>query len=332
LGLFMRSFGIVLLASAVSLMAGAPVRDAAAPRARAAMARLPLDFEANEGQWNPAVRYVAHAQQYNVALTETGPSLSFHGGHRVDLALDGSNPAPEIEPAGKTAVLTSYFLGAKENWRAGVANYSKVRYRDVYPGIDVIYYGADSRLEYDFMLQPGADPSAIRMRAHGAERTTVTPQGDLLMECDGGQLVEKRPLLYQRDPRGGTRRQVDGRYVQLADGAVGLRVGRYDHTKPLVIDPYLIYSSFWGGQAGDEVNAVKIASNGLLYVVGRTETSDLVATGTAYQGTRHERGRGIGRSVHHGARRHQQLRLAVPQLSGRYGRGRAIGHGSGFRR
>ena len=279
----MRSFGIVFFASAICLMAGAPARDASAPQAKAAMARLPLDFEANEGQWNPAVRYVAHARQYNVLLTGTGPSLSFRGGKRVDLTLDGSNPAAEIEPAGKTAVLTSYYLGSKENWRTGVPNYSRVRYRDVYPGIDAVYYGADSRLEYDFVLQPGADPSAIHMRFQGAQRTSVTSQGDLQMECEGGQLVEKRPFLYQRDP-GGTRRAVEGSYARLADGSVGLRVGRYDHTKTLIIDPYLAYSSFWGGAAGDEINAVKIASNGLLYVVGRTATSDLVATSTAYQG------------------------------------------------
>ena len=280
----MRSFAVALFASAVSLLAGAPARDASAPQTQAAMARLPLHFEANEGQWNPAVRYTAHAQQYNVLLTEAGPSLTFRGGRRVDLTLDGSNHAPEVEALDKTALKTNYFVGPKENWRTGVPNYSRVRYRDVYPGIDAIYYGADSRLEYDFQVQPGADPSVIRMRFQGAERTSVTPQGDLLVECEGGQLVEKRPFLYQRDPRDGTRRPVEGIYVQLADGAVGLRVGRYERSQPLVIDPYLIYSCYWGGGAADEINAVKLDAQGLLYIVGRTETSDLPATATAYSG------------------------------------------------
>jgi hypothetical protein len=278
----MRSFGIAWLASAVSLLAGAPARDADAPQAQAAMARLPLHFEANQGQWNPAVRYTAHAQQYTVLLTATGPALSFRGGRRVDLTLDGSSRAAEIEAFEKTAVQTNYFLGSKEHWRTGVPNYSRVRYRAVYPGIDVVYYGNDSRLEYDFLLEPGADPSAIRMRFQGADRAVVTPQGDLQVECAGGQLVQKRPFLYQRDARAGTRRQIDGRYVLLADGAVGLVVGGYDHAKPLVVDPFLIYSSFWGGQAADQVNAVKIDSRGLLFVVGRTDTSDLVGTGSAY--------------------------------------------------
>jgi hypothetical protein len=280
----MRSFGIAWLASAVSLLAGAPARDVAAPQVQAAMARLPLHFEANQGQWNSAVRYAAHAQQYTVLLTAAGPALSFRGGRRVDLAFDGSNRAPEIEALEKTAVETNYFVGSKERWRTGVSNYARIRYRGVYPGIDVIYYGDDSRLEYDFLLEPGADPAAIRIRFQGADRAGVTPQGDLRVECAGGQLIQKRPFLYQRDPRGGTRRQIEGRYVRLADGAVGLRVGGYDRTKPLVIDPYLIYSSYWGGAAADQVNAVKIGPQGLLYVVGRTETSDLVSTANAYQG------------------------------------------------
>ena len=259
LGSFMRSFGIALLASAVSLLAGAPARDAV-PRAQAAMARLPLHFEANQGQWNPAVRYTAHARQYTVLLTAAGPALSFGGGRRVDLALDGSNRAAEIEALDKTALVTNYFIGSKEHWRTAVPNYSRVRYRGVYPGIDVVYYGSDSRLEYDFLLEPGADPAAIRMRFQGAERTAITSQGDLLAECAGGQLVEKRPFLYQRDTRTGARRQIEGRYVRLADGAVGLRVSGYDHSRPLVVDPFLVYSSYFGGGAEDEINAVKIDS------------------------------------------------------------------------
>jgi hypothetical protein len=277
----MRSFGIALFASAVSLLAGAP-RDVAAPQAQAAMARVPLHFEANQGQWNPAVRYTAHARQYTVLLTPTGPALAFGSGRRVDLTFDGSSRAPEMQALDRTAVPTSYFVGPKDRWRTEVPNYSRVRYRDVYPGIDVVYYGEDSRLEYDFLIQPGADPAAIRMRFQGADRASVTAQGDLLVECAGGQLVQKRPFLYQRDPSTGTRRQIDGRYLQMADGAVGLSVSGYDRAEPLVVDPYLIYSSFWGGEAADQVNAVKIDAHGLLYVVGRTETSDLLATANAY--------------------------------------------------
>ena len=280
----MRLFGIALFASAASLLAGTPARDAAAPKVQAAMARLPLRFEANQGQWNPAVRYAAHAQQYAVLLTAAGPALSFGGYARVDLALDGSNRAPEIDALDQTAGLTNYFVGSRERWRAGVPNYSRVRYRDVYPGIDVVYYGNDSRLEYDFLLEPGADPGAIRLRFQGADRVGITPQGDLLVECAGGQLVQKRPFIYQRDPRAGTRRQIEGRYVRLADGAVGLRVDGYDRTRPLVIDPFLVYSSYFGGAAADQINAVKIDSKGLLYVVGRTVTSDLVATAGTYSG------------------------------------------------
>ncbi len=230
----MRSWVFILLVCAAGLPAATPARDAARSQAEAAMARLPLNFESNQGQLNPAVRFAAHAQPYNVLLTETGASLAFRGGKRVDLRLEGANPAPEIQPSGKMALETSYFLGARQNWRTGVPNYARVIYRDSYPGIDVAYYGADRRLEYDFVVAPGADPAAIRMRFEGAERTSIDTEGDLLMECGGGQLVEKRPYVYQE---GAARHAVEGRYVRLADGAIGLRVGEYDHAKPLVIDP-----------------------------------------------------------------------------------------------
>jgi hypothetical protein len=185
----MRSFGIALFASAVSLLAGVPAHDVAAPQAEAAMARVPLHFEANQGQWNPAVRYTAHARQYTVLLTATGPALAFGGGRRVDLTLDGSNRVPEIEALDRTAVATSYFVGPKERWRTGVPNYSRVRYRDVYPGIDVVYYGEDSRLEYDFLVEPGADPGCGPGQRHSARR----PVGGMRRRATGPKAAVPLP-------------------------------------------------------------------------------------------------------------------------------------------
>jgi len=245
------------------------------------MENLPLRFEANLGQWNPAVRYAAHAPQFSLLFTAAGPSLDFGGKRRVDMALDHSNRAPEIEALGRLAGQTNYFVGSRERWRTGVPLYSRVRYRGVYPGIDVDYYGSDGHLEYDFLLEPGADPGLIRLRFQGAQRSIVTPQGDLLVECAGGQLVQKRPFIYQQDPRGG-RRQIQGRYVPLPDGAVGLRLDRYDRSRALVIDPLLVYASYFGGTAQDQISSIIEDSQGFLYAVGWTDTSDLAATEDGY--------------------------------------------------
>jgi hypothetical protein len=242
---------------------------------------MPLRFEANRGQWNAAVRYGAHGSGYELLLTGQGATLQFAGAGAVDVTFAHSNRAPEIEPLDRMAALTDYFLGPRENWHAGVANYARVRYREVYPGIDLVYYGNQRQLEYDFVLQPGADPRAIRMNFHGAQGVSITPEGDLAIEAASGRLVQKRPLVYQEDSSG-RRTPIAGRYVLLAHRAVGVRVDGYDRKRRLVIDPVLSYSTYIGGSGLDQVTAVQLDPNGRLYVAGSTGTGDLSATDGAY--------------------------------------------------
>jgi hypothetical protein len=274
-------FGLFVM-SAASLLAAAKPQDAGKQRAEAAMASLPLRFEANQGQWNPAVRYSAHGGKYAIALTQTGPAISFADSRRVDLQLEGSSLAPEIEPLDRAPGRTSFFVGGKDRWRGDVPAYSRVRYRGVYPGIDVVYYGAGGVLEYDFELAPGADPSAIRLRFQGADRAYVAGNGDLQVECPGGVLTQKLPFVYQRDAKTGARRRVNGNYIALAGGAVGLRLDGYDRSRALVVDPVLVYSSYWGGGTETLVNCSALDSAGLLYVVGNDVGTDLTATSDAY--------------------------------------------------
>src|SRR5581483_11177703 len=141
----------------VCLLAGwaGPAADSDVQRVQAALARLPLHFEANQGQWSQEVRYAARSAGETLFFTQHGPVLAA-GLRRVDISLEGANPTPAIEPLGPLPGKTSYFTGRKENWRAGVAQYQRVAYRSVYRGIDVIYYGAHDQLEYDLVLQPGA--------------------------------------------------------------------------------------------------------------------------------------------------------------------------------
>ncbi len=178
--------------------------DAALSQARTALARLPLRFEANRGQWDPAVRYAARANGYALLLTAAGPVVAFPGSQRVAIRLLDSNPAAPIEALDPLPSHTDYFLGSRDHWHTGIPNYSRVRYGAVYPGIDVVYYGNPSRLEYDFVLQPGADPRAIRLKFRGAGHLRITAEGDLAFESAGTRhgAREARDLSTGRADRG----------------------------------------------------------------------------------------------------------------------------------
>ncbi len=259
------------------------------------MAKLPLRFEANQGQMNPAVRYSSHAGGYNLYLTEHGPSLTFSAAgksgspaqqaktarhaERVDISLLNSNRAPAIEGLDRLHSRTDFFRGASTNWRTNVPSYSRVRYRGVYPGVDVIYYGNQSQLEYDFVLQPGADTNSIRMKFAGAGHLSLSPEGDLVLESGGSRIVQHKPFIYQDDPKTLARHQVAGQYRLLGRDVVGLKLDAYDHTRTLVVDPTITYSSYLGGTGIDQVNAIKLASNGLLYLAMQTDTAALPADG-----------------------------------------------------
>ena len=256
------------------------------------LARLPLRFEANRGQWSREVLYGARtaAGSRNLFLTARGPVLANFGrdresSKRVELRLTGSNPRPRVEPLDKFAAHTDYFIGTRSEWHTKVAQYARVAYRSVYPGIDVVYYGGKDQLEYDFQLRPGADPNAIRLKFRGADRVSLNAAGDLVVECGGFEFVQKRPVLYEENARTLERRPVEGRYRLLADGVAAFEVGAYNHSQTLVIDP-VIYSSFLGGTATDQINAVTTDANGYIYVAGYTDsTQDLNPTYNGVQGT-----------------------------------------------
>ena len=270
-----RSLGLLsLLALAVGCLNAAPPAASLAA-ARAALGALPLRFEANQGQWSPDVRYLARSGGVKVALTDRGPSVGLPGAGRVDLVLEGA-AAPRIEALEPLAARTDYFIGPRSNWHTGVTSYARVRYSQVYRGIDTVYYGNQGRLEYDFLLAPGADAGAIRMRFRGADRLRITPAGDLEVEAGGATLIEKRPAVRQGDVA------IAGRYVLLARDLAAFRVGRYDRTRPLVIDPLLVYSTYIGGSGDDQVNAVRLTANGLLYVTGSTNSGNMPFINGAY--------------------------------------------------
>jgi hypothetical protein len=272
---------LTLLLSAVGVL-GATRPDADVARANLALAGLPLHFEANQGQWNSQVRYAARSGAGTVYLTAHGPVLAT-ATRRIDLNLLHGSSAPQVEALDRLAVHTNYYVGDRSNWHLDVGQFGRVAYRAVYPGIDVVYYGNRSQLEYDFVLQPGADPRSIRLQFGGADRVSLTPQGDLLVESGGARFVQKRPVIYQEDPLTAARHPVEGRYTLLGRGIAGVHVDAYDRTKSLVVDPVLEYASFIGGTMTDTITAVASDSHGLLYAVGYTNNSDIAFTPGALQ-------------------------------------------------
>ena len=255
---------------------------AAIAQARSAMAQVPLRFEANLGQMNPDVRYAARSGGFLLLLTGSGPSFHLPGSGRVDLTLLNANHAPEIEAIGRSSARIDSYVGGRDRWRTNIPSYSRVRYRAVYPGVDVDYYGDQGRLEYDFILAPGADPRAIRMKFSGSAALSLTPEGDLVLESAGKRLVQKRPFIYQEDPRTSGRVEVAGGYQLLPGNIVGLRVGRYNRARKLVIDPTLAYLTYWGGSGSDQINAAKMDSKGRLYITGQTDTGEVPYQDGAY--------------------------------------------------
>jgi hypothetical protein len=268
-----RTYRLILMGFAASafLTASEPVGPDAAV-AHAALAQLPLRFEANQGQFDPSVRYAARTSAYSIALTANGASFLFPGSPRISLSLPGSSAKPVIDPQDPMAVRTEYMVGRRENWHSGIASYLRISYQSVYPGVDMVYYGKESQLEYDFVLRPGADPGAIRLQFTGASKIAITADGDLALETPGGRMIQHKPAIYQQDAKGAAR-AIGGQYTLLANGSVGIHVDGYDRSRSLVIDPTITYSTLMGGGATETMAGMKIR-NGMLYVVGSTAAGD----------------------------------------------------------
>ena len=263
---------------ALSLSAAAP--DANLAQAKAELSGLPLRFEINRGQFDPTVRYAARGAGYDLLFTSAGASLRFGPSKSVEISLPGSSHDAAIVGVEPLRARTNYLIGARANWHTDIANFARLEYRQVYPGIDLVYYGSHDRLEYDFVLAPGANPAAIRMRFQGAGKLRVTPEGDLAYEAPDGAMVQRRPVVYQEDATG--RHEVAGRYVLVSRDTVALHVGNYDRTRKLVIDPILSYSTYLGGSEDDQVSGVQLGPTGLLYMCGWTQTQDIPAINGAY--------------------------------------------------
>jgi uncharacterized protein (TIGR03437 family) len=248
---------------------------------------LPFRFEANQGQADPSVRFIARGQGYNLGLTTSGSALSlFDLEHRrsaiVRTRIVGANRSPVLEAIDRQSTKTNYIRGNDPaKWLRNVPSWSRVKYRQVYPGIDLVFYGSNKRLEYDFNVSPGADPSAIELEFSGAQRIRIDRSGDLVIETDAGEIRWEKPSIYQQ--YGSARMTVAGAFALKHGNRVAFNIGAYDRSRELVIDPTLAYASYLGGSKNDAAVSVAVDGAGALYVCGFTSSDDFPNTGGSFQ-------------------------------------------------
>ena len=215
--------------------------------------QLPLNFEPNQGQADPRVKFLAHGGGYGLYLTDNGAVLALHGPDQhssiIRMSLDHANMGG-VAAQGELPGKSNYFIGNDPaNWHHNIPQFSRVRYQDVYPGIDLVYYGHQGKLEYDFEVAPGAEPKQISLQFGGSQRLSLTATGDLSIVTDSGSVQLQAPRMYQRIAN--EDRPVAGKFVLVSDNQVAFDVAAYDRTQRLVIDPTLSYSTYLGG-SGDE--------------------------------------------------------------------------------
>jgi Beta-propeller repeat len=307
---------MVLFASALSRTAEAQAKERPADtkvRAADSFARLPLSFEANQGQADPEVKFLARGQGYTLFLTRGGGAvLTLHKPARkpkslrraanrpvaepepetvspsavLRMSLTGATGTPQLEGVDELSGKANYFIGNDpKKWRTNVPLFTKVKYRDVYPGVDVVYYGNQKQLEHDFVVAPGADPHAITLNFAGAKKLSLDAQGSLALPVREGQVRLDKPRIYQEVD--GARIEISGNYVLKNAHEAGFQIAAYDRSRPLIIDPVLAYSTYLGGSLSDISYAIAVDSGGNAYVTGLAASANFPTTPGAFQTTAH---------------------------------------------
>jgi hypothetical protein len=263
---------LAALVLAVLAVVVAPLSTTAAPTV-ADLASVPLHFEENRGQAPGGVRFTARGPGYTVDLADDRATLTLarrRGGDaaRIDLVVVGAREGAQPEALERRPGRAHVYAGADPGrWVTSIPLYGRVAYRGIYPGIDLVYYGAGARLEYDFVVAPGADPAAIALAVRGADRLGLDEAGDLVLARDGRELRIHRPVAYQ-DTAGG-RVPVEARF-RLDGERVGFVLGAWDRARPLVIDPVVTYATYIGGSIADFASVVALDAAGNAYIGGST--------------------------------------------------------------
>jgi hypothetical protein len=291
----------------------------ATARAQEAYGKLSLQFEANQGQTDPRVNFITHANGATVFLTATkavfvlrdsrcgvgnqaaAPSpAKLDNLHSEDnpqpascnpqsvalwMKIEGANSAPRVEGLDKHPGVVNYFIGNDSaKWHTDIPTFGRVHYESVYEGVDLVYYGNQRQLEYDFVVRPGADASRIALNFEGANALALDAGGDLLIETSVGTMRQQKPLVYQEV--NGERKEIESGYMLKGAGRIGFAVGEYDARRPLIIDPVLAYSTYLGGNITDVGYGIAVDSAGNAYVTGNTSSTDFPTTPGAFATTK----------------------------------------------
>ena len=246
--------------------------------------KLPFSFEANLGQTDSQVKFLARGSGYALFLTaneavvssvdkpssglvqhskDTQPSV-------LRMKLEGANTSPQISGLEELPGRVNYFIGKDPGrWRKDVRTYGKVKYEAVYPGVDLVYYGTQGRqLEYDFIVAAGADPRQIKLSFAGVDHLELDGRGDLVLHSSGRQMRMLKPVVYQE--KEGVREEVSGKYTLNKELEIGFDIAAYDSTRALVIDPVLAYSTFLGGTGEEAGVEIAVSVHGNAFVTGIT--------------------------------------------------------------
>ena len=249
--------------------------------------KLPLSFEANQGQVDAQVKYLARGQGYTLFLTPTATVLGLRstGAGKptqwVRLKLKGAADDPAITAEEQLIGRSNYFIG-KDNakWRTNIPTFARVRYQQVYPGVDLVYYGREGRLENDFEVNAGGNPKVISWQLQGANKIHVDSNGDLVLTVAENEVRLQQPRAYQLE--GDQQRDVPVHY-RVHGQKVSFALGNYDRRQKLVIDPVLTYSTYLGGSGGDTAYGVAVDSLGDAYVTGTTASTTFPSSSNAFQ-------------------------------------------------
>jgi len=280
-----------------------------APTARKALPStslsLPLFFEPNQGQTAPQVKFLARGAGYGLFLTADEAVLrlqpsavstqhSVFGSQRapssvIRMRLEGANSSARVSGASPLPGKSSYFIGNDPSkWHRDIPQFARVEYQAVYPGVDLVYYGDQGQLEYDFRVAPGADPNQIALSFNGASaRIDSGDSGDLILSTPSGDVRFHAPHVYQpaAPQREIFEKTIAGSFRHLADNKIGFTVGAYDHSRELVIDPILNYSSYLGG-GGESLAKIAVDGTQAIYVAGSTTSHNFPVTdGSTLKGT-----------------------------------------------
>ncbi len=255
------------------------------PDAAQTLGKIPMYFEPNVGQTDGPVRFVARSRGATVYFTDTDVVLAMHRRQAGDdkgaktqrasirMKMTGGRSALEAKGLDPQPGLSNYFIGDDPaKWHAVVQHFGKIALTSVYDGIDLVSYGNENQLEYDFVVAPGADPAQVQLAFEGASSLTVNSDGDLVMKTAIGDVIQRRPKIYQDTPNG--RVTVAANYRLFRKNRVTFELASYDRSQALVIDPVIVFSTYLGGSSYDCAYGIAVDTEGSAYITGYTDSND----------------------------------------------------------